>query len=114
MSEDFANHLQFDATCEHQARRRMAKFMRMPVIQSSMLADYCEISIEVSRIDWRTKIRRKDEASVSPEFVPDNSLLLLSLSVLQKQTHQTPREVHRPSTPRRLRVGSHESSAFTL
>jgi hypothetical protein len=84
MSEDFANHLQFDATCEHQARRRMAKFMRMPVIQSSMLADYCEISIEVSRIDWRTKIRRKDEARVSPEFVHNDSLLPLPPTVLHE------------------------------
>jgi hypothetical protein len=94
VSEDLANYLQFDATREHQACRRMTQFMRMPVVKSSSLADDCEVSIEVSRIHWRAKIRRKDEASIGPEIVYNVSFFLLALSVLQEQIHQASREVH--------------------
>jgi hypothetical protein len=45
VSEDFAYHLEFDSTREHQACRRMTQFMRMPVVKSGSLADDCEVSI---------------------------------------------------------------------
>src|SRR5664280_3148752 len=69
VTEDLANHLQFDATREHQACRRVAQFMWMPMVKSSSLADDCEVSIEVSRINRRTKIRRKNEACIGPEII---------------------------------------------
>jgi hypothetical protein len=65
----------------------MAQFVRVPVVKSSSLADDCQIWIDVSWINWRTEIRRKDEAGISPEIVHHDSLLLLPPSVLQNQIH---------------------------
>lgn len=84
VTEDLANHLQFDATREHQACRRMTKLVRMPVVKSSSLTDDCEVPIEVSGINWRAVVCCKNETSVGPKFVHHDSFILLSPAVFHE------------------------------
>jgi hypothetical protein len=44
----------------------MTQFVRAPAVKFGSLTNDCEVSIEISGINWRSEIRRKDETGISP------------------------------------------------
>ena len=60
--EDLTDDLQFDTVGQHQARRGVPQFMRMPISQARIKTDLLEFAVEVPRFEWRPDVRSEDEA----------------------------------------------------
>jgi hypothetical protein len=106
--------LNFDALSQHQAGRRVSKFVRMPITETGSPTYQLKLSIQVARVNGRANLGSEDESRFGPGTGQTHPFGFLSNFVLEECHEHGICQIHCSSTFRGFRVRRDQAGAFSL